>query len=320
MQIPLENNIVKSLWLDAPQSGLVKNSAIAVGSFDGVHLGHKSVIERLVAGAEKKKLVPVLVTFDPHPRIIFSRENSFILTTPQERELLLRAYKVKLLVHIRFTEDFSKVTYEQFLEDYLIKTLGAKLLIVGYDHHFGRKREGTPQKLKELSKNFGVEIEIVDSVSIGNNAIKSSEIRELIGNGKLEKANKLLGHNYIVIGKVIAGRGIGKMIGYPTANLNISLYKLLPPDGIYAGRTGIGFQTPVIPSAIYIGCAPTFRPHSRMFEVHLIGQNCNLYNNWLTVEILSKIRDDRTFRTSEELKKQIEKDIEKIENYLPSQK
>lgn len=311
-----KGNIVRSLWLDAPQSGLVRDSAIAIGSFDGVHLGHKSVIGRLLLLAKKKRLAPVIVTFDPHPRMVLSPEKFFILTTPQERELLLRSYQVELLVHIRFTLSFSRITYERFVSDYLVRTLGAKLLVVGYDHHFGSDREGNPHKLMELSKELGVETEVVDSVSVGGTVVKSSEIRTLLMNGKVEDANKFLGHNYMVIGRVTPGRGMGRIIGFPTANLDIPSYKLLPPDGIYAGRAGVGFRVPTIPAAIYIGSAPTFRPHPKMFEVHLIGWEGDLYGSWLSVEILSRIREDRTFRTSDELRSQIGMDVERIVNYL----
>lgn len=307
---------VRTIWLDAPTESLVRNSAVTMGNFDGIHLGHKKIIQILTHKAQEKQLYPVMLTFDPHPRLVFGQDFK-ILTTVYEREILMRHLGVEMIVHIRFSKKFAQVEYEEFVREYLVRSLDAKVVVVGYDHHFGRGREGNPEKLVSLGEKFGFETIVVPPVKIEGQEVKSNLIRRLIERGNLEGANRFLGHPYMVAGRVSAGRGIGTQIGYPTANLEISPFKLLPPDGVYAARARIIPESEFRDAMVYIGHAPTFNLPHRMFEVHIFDYGGEpLYNRYLVVHLIKFVRGDMVFRTVQALKEQIDKDAEVVKEIL----
>ncbi len=311
-------NPIRTIYFDGPSPGFLGASAVAMGNFDGIHRGHKVIIQTLIERARQMRLPPVLLTFDPHPRIVFGQDFK-ILTTVYEREILLRRLGVEMIVHIRFTRQFAAIEYEEFVRDYLVRSLGAKVVVVGYDHHFGRGRAGNPKALAQLGEKYNFETIIVPPVKHRGQEVRSSLIRELIGTGKIEVANDFLGHPYLVAGKVIAGRGLGRQIGYPTANLEISPFKLLPPDGVYAARTRIIPEGNLRDSMVYIGQAPTFNLPHRMFEVHIMDYEGEpLYNRFLAVYLIKFVRPDRAFRTVKELEEQISRDAEITREILNS--
>jgi len=309
-------NPIRTIYFDGPSPGFLGASAVAMGNFDGIHRGHKTIIQTLIVRAQQMHLPPVLLTFDPHPRIVFG-ENFHILTTVYEREILLRRLGVEMIVHIRFTRQFAEIDHEEFVRDYLARSLGAKIVVVGYDHHFGRGRTGNPETLAQLGEKYDFETVVVPPVKHRGQEVRSSLIRQLVGTGEIETANDFLGHPYLVAGKVIAGRGLGKQIGYPTANLEISPFKLLPPDGVYAARTRIMPEVSLRDSMVYIGRAPTFNLPHRMFEVHIMDyEGGSLYNRFLAVYLIKFVRGDRVFRSAGELRRQIDHDAEVIRRIL----
>ncbi|RKZ32394.1 hypothetical protein DRQ33_05990 [bacterium] len=314
--IKLDSKQIRTLWLDEPYSGFLNNTAIAMGNFDGIHLGHRKIIQSLLDNASSRNLTPVLLTFDPHPRIVFGQD-FYILSTVYERELLLREFHLQMIVHIRFSKKLANIGYEEFVKNYLVNSLGMKLVVVGYDHHFGKQREGSPETLHKLGEKLGFETVVVAPVKVDGTEVKSNTIRELIQQGKIDEANKFLGHHYLVAEKVIAGRGLGSQIGYPTANLDISANKLIPPDGVYSASTAIHPQGEYKSSMVYIGRAPTFNLPTRMFETHIFDHDgSKLYGKYLSVKLIKFIRNDMTFRTVEELKAQIDQDACRVKQTL----
>ncbi|MCD6417468.1 riboflavin biosynthesis protein RibF [bacterium] len=301
------SNPIRTIWLDEPQR-IFEATAVTIGSFDGIHRGHCEILRRLEKIADERNLLPILLTFDPHPRLVLTGDIS-VLTTVSEREILLRHSKIFSIVHIRFTPKIASLSHKDFVERYLLYSLGAKYIIVGYDHHFGKNRGGNSLSLRQLGKRYGVAIEIVEPIKLDGEIIKSNTIRTLISHGKIERANFFLGHPYIVMGKCIAGRGLGSHIGYPTANLKFPSQKLLPPDGVYAATATILPQSEDKIAMVYIGRAPTFSLPQRMFEVHIFDHDGSpLYGKNIVVKLHKFIREDRSFKSVDELKRQIDDD------------
>ncbi len=298
---------IRTIWLDEPQR-IFDKTAVTIGSFDGIHRGHKIILEHLANAAAKRNLSPILLTFDPHPRLVLSGDIS-VLTTVAERELLLRKSGLSCIVHIRFTQKIANLSHSEFVAQYLVQSLGAKYVIVGYDHHFGKSREGSPQALEKLGAKYDFDVEIIPPIKVERNTIKSSVVRKLLVDGKLDKANSLLGHSYIVMGKAVPGRGLGHHIGYPTANLELPAQKLLPPDGVY-GATAVVLPNKIESAAmVYIGHAPTFDLPKKMFEVHIFDHDGSaLYGRNIVVRLHKFIRSDRSFKTVDELRRQIDSD------------
>ncbi len=312
----IKSKQIRTIWLDSPQANFLDKTAIAIGSFDGIHLGHKAIIERLINIANEKRLLPILLTFDPHPRIAFGQD-FYILTTVYEREILLREYNLPSIVHIKFTEKVSELRYDDFVAKYLVDTLGTKLIIVGYDHHFGKGRGGNPENLTKLGKKMGFETVILPPVKIDDSEVKSSNIRKFLKRGDIKSASKYLGHPYMVAGKAMPGRGLGSHIGYPTANIHFPQYKILPPDGVYVAKACIQPSQAFQDAMVYIGKAPTFVDHERMFEVHIFNHDGSpLYGKNLVVRLLEHIRQDITFHSIEELKTQIDRDAQVAKEFL----
>ncbi len=307
----IKTSQIRTFWLDEPSEYFMQNTALAMGNFDGIHIGHSKILEELSRIAREKNLTPILLTFDPHPRIFFG-ENFYLLSTVYERELLLRKFALPIIVHIRFNENLANTSYRDFVERYLVESLDAKLVIIGYDHHFGKNRDGNPQALSRLGEKLGFETIVMNPVLHNGVEVKSNLIRQLIAQGRIERANEFLGHPYLVVGKVEAGRGLGKQIGYPTANLSLQSYKLLPPDGVYYAKTYLADWKKAYDSIVYIGRAPTFNLPQKMFETHIFDYDGKpLYGKYIGVELIKFIREDRYFRTVEELKAQIDRDAEK---------
>ena len=312
----IKKSQIKTFWLDEPVDEFLTNTALAMGNFDGIHIGHSKILEKLIEIAKVKNLIPILLTFDPHPRILFG-ENFYLLSTVYERELLLRKFDLPMIVHIRFDEKLANTSYRDFIEQYIVKSLGAKVVIVGYDHHFGKNREGNPQALSELGEKLGFETIVMKPVKHNETDVKSNFIRNLISQGQIERANEFLGHLYLVVGKVIAGRGLGRQIGYPTANLSLQSYKLIPPDGVYAAKSYPANWGKPYNSMVYIGRAPTFNLPQKMFETHIFDYDGKpLYGKHIGVELIKFIREDRYFRTVEALKAQIDNDAEQVRKLM----
>jgi riboflavin kinase/FMN adenylyltransferase len=272
----------------------LKHTAVTTGTFDGVHLGHKTIIDKLISVAKQIEGESVLLTFYPHPRMVLFPDDHQIrlLNTQSEKEQLLESCGIDHLVVINFTKEFSRLSSLEFVRNILANKLKAKKLVIGYDHHFGRNREGSFAHLLEFGSLYGFEVEEIPSKDIDEVAVSSSKIRKAIEAGDIDTANKYLGYAYSFTGKVIKGKQLGRTIGYPTANIAITdPYKLIPAIGVYAVKVMFAKQT--YEGMLSIGKNPTVSNQNILsIEVNIFDFNADIYNKEITVFIYKKMRDE----------------------------
>ena len=290
-----------------------------VGYFDGVHLGHQKIIEKLVTDASKNKGKSILVSFWPHPRkVLYPNDHFDYIQSNEDKFKSIEKLGVDVVYLIEFTKEFSKVTAEKFVNDILVNKLQINKLIIGYNHHFGYKREGNFNYLNNSRKNLAFDIEEVKKREISKNfKISSSEIRSEILKGNLSKVNMMLGYKYFIKGEVIKGDGIGKKLDFPTANIKIhNDGKILPSDGVYAGYAIISDKKFI--GMINIGRRPTVEGKERRVEMNIFDYNDMLYGKEMKISFIKRIRDERKFKNLDDLSKQLKKDkletIKIIEN------
>lgn len=286
-----------------------KSRYIALGVFDGVHLGHRKLIKLTVNKAKKNKGISIVVTFDPHPdRIIIPENNIFLLTTLKERINLIRDLEVDIFLIIKFSKILSKMSPRDFIVKILVNSLQVKELFVGFNYKFGFQGKGNVDCLKEYGKIYKFKTSILKPEVINKTIISSTIIKEYIRLGDTKKAKKLLGHNVIISGRVISGKGRGrKLLNFATANIEIPLEKILPANGVYLVEINIDNQKYY--GLMNIGIKPTFKEKNKTVEVHIINFNKSIYNQVVNINILQKIRDEKYFTYPGLLKKQIEDDI-----------
>jgi len=281
-------------------------TSIAIGSFDGLHEGHRRLIENVVKDSQ---YIPTIASFWPHPREVLFGETRLRLDLPEEKLPLLENLGIKQLVLIPFDKKFSKLSAKHFLQDVLFNQLQTKSISVGENFRFGYRRQGDINTIKESIKNSNINLNIVSLLEDKYGRISSSRVRDLLLNCDLENARKLLKRPYNFSGKVIKGKGLGKEIGFPTANLEIDGRKFLPGEGVYAAWTSTKKFNDKIPSIMNLGPQPTIDPLlPSSVEVHLIDKDINLYNLNLTIEPIKKIRSQIKFSNLSELSKQILRD------------
>jgi len=288
---------------------------LTTGTFDGVHAGHKTILDRLKSIAEENDGETVLLTFSPHPRIVlFPDQNDLrLLTTREEKIALLEEYGIDHLIIHPFTKQFSRLSSVEYIRDLLVNKLQIKKLVIGYDHHFGRNREGTLEHLLECGPIYGFDVEEIPAADIDHVNVSSTKIRHALLKGDIATAQAYLGHDYLLTGEVVAGDGRGKKIGFPTANLQIDdSLKLIPADGVYAINAvlkGESYQ-----GMMNIGVRPTISesPDSedKKIEIHLFDFDQDIYGQLLTVKFVERIRDERKFSSVEALAEQLAKDKE----------
>jgi len=296
-----------------------KNPIVSVGIFDGVHIGHKKIIDRLNELAVKYKGESVLVTFWPHPKEILKPENnnSLLLTTRKEKESLLEKSGIDNLITIPFTREFSQISFRDFIKDYLIAKIKTKHLVIGYNHHFGKDRKGDFKYLKSISEEYGFSVEQMKPVIFQRSYVSSSVIRQNLEKGKVETANILLGYNYFINGNIIIGDRIGRKLGFPTANIKLNdSHKLLPKNGVYAVKVLLDKKE--YNGMLNIGTSPTLRENSfnRTVEVHIIDFKGEIYDKEIGINFIGRIRNEKKFRNEEELINQLNSDKCKILNLL----
>jgi riboflavin kinase/FMN adenylyltransferase len=316
--IEYNDNHVYNYGSSIPVNFLSEPSAVTVGSYDGVHRGHRKIIARMVAVAQSRSLRSVVVTFEPHPRRVLKGEVSGplgLLTTLDEKIALLEAECIDLLVLVRFTPDFALRSSDDFIRNFLVGLLGAKSIIVGYDHAFGRDRSGSRATLERLGSELDVAVEVVDEVLIGNEHFSSTKIRRLLEKGMVEEANVFLGSPYMITGSVVVGDKLGREIGFPTVNLKlIDQNKLLPRSGVYLAQTvveGLPYM-----ALMNIGVRPTVSSADiTSLEAHILGYSGDLYGAIIRFSLLRFIREEKKFLNIDELKSQIEKDKKTVELY-----
>lgn len=284
-------------------------NVVSVGTFDGVHLGHRKLIRLIVDLAHREKALSTVITFDPHPREILNpgEKGIRLLTTMQERARELAALGVDQMVLIPFDRDFSLMDSATFIREVVWTKIGVSHFVIGYDHQFGRDRKGTVGTLEALGSELGFQTTVFPRQDRGEGAVSSTRIRQLLARGEVEGAAELLGRPYRLEGSVIRGDGRGRTLGFPTANLRPrDSRKLIPAFGVYAVQVELEEQ--VLPGVVNIGVRPTFDRTEATVEVHLPGVELNLYGCDLSLLFVRKLRDEIRFSSIEELRSQIEAD------------
>jgi riboflavin kinase/FMN adenylyltransferase len=281
-------------------------TVLTIGTFDGVHLGHQEIIKKVIDISKKESLRNLVVTFYPHPRKVIYPDTSIqLLTTQVEQEEIFYHLKVDNLLRIRFTDSFSKITPLEFVKEYIVEKIGVRKIVIGYDHHFGKAREGNVNFLKSVSKEFGFDVIEINPLVVESTIVSSSLIRKELTNGNILFANKMLGRNYSFSGVVISGDGRGRNLGYPTANIKLDDDdKLLPKLGIYAVHVFI--EQVKHNGLLSIGKRPTFYNNGNIVpEVYIYDFNDNIYGKRVRVDIIEKIREEEKFNSAEELVNQM---------------
>jgi len=293
-------------------------SVITIGTFDGVHVGHRAIMQRLVGSAKELGLVSVLLTFFPHPRMVLQKNSDIkLINTLAEKKQLLENNGLDYFVVEPFTYEFSRLTALQYVRDILVGQLKAKKIIIGYDHRFGRNRNADIQDLKKYGVEFGFEVEEISAQQLDEVSVSSTKIRKALAKGDINTANTYLGYPFTITGTVTKGKAIGRTIGYPTANLHVpQTYKLIPKNGVYVVKSII--QNTITYGITSIGTNPTVGGTAKSIETFFLDTNTDLYNKQLQLQFLQHIREEATFKDLEDLKKAIQKDEAFARDYIQS--
>jgi riboflavin kinase/FMN adenylyltransferase len=286
--------------------GHLMDTIVTSGTFDGVHLGHIKILERLVALAKLEKKETVVITFWPHPRFVLSKEKEPIglLSSLEEKLLVFQSLGIDHILVIPFTLEFSKLTSNEFVTNILVNILGVEKLVIGYDHKFGQNREGSFEYLQAHAHEYGFEVEEIPQQDIDDVGISSTRIRKALEVGDVALAARYLGRDYALKGTVIQGKQLGRTIGFPTANIQVDEpHKLIPLDGVYAVRVKIDNQR--VDGMMNIGFRPTVNGLSRTIEVNLFDFDRDVYDKEVKVYFVDRIRDEKKFKGLDELTQQL---------------
>jgi len=286
-----------------------KGTVVTVGTFDGVHLGHWTVLQEIRARAQAADRRSILVTFDPHPlRIVRPEHAPLLLTTPVEKKEILAESGLDYAVFITFTVALSRYEPRRFVEEILVGRLGVEELVIGYDHGFGRDREGDPRTLQAIGSELGFDVDVVPPVEAEGGPVSSSRIRRMVLDGQMGAARACLGRPYSLRGIVVRGDGRGRGLGFPTANLRVAERdKLIPPQGIYAVR-GI-LRSGTYGGALHLGPRPTFKGSPPTIELHLLDFDEDVYGEEVRVDFIEFLRPIEPFSTIQALVDQIREDV-----------
>jgi len=288
-----------------------KRSVVTIGTFDGIHLGHQEILSRLIKSSKNKDLNSVVLTFFPHPRIILNKYNEVkMIDTLDEKIIHLNEIGIDSLIIHPFDRNFSLLSANQFIKDFLVDKLKIKHIIIGYDHRFGKGREASVTDLKNYANDYDFTVEEIKAQEIEKITVSSTKIRNSINQGDIKTTEKYLGRYFNLTGKVVKGDGLGKKINYPTANIFIKeTYKIIPKDGVYLVETII--KDKLFNGMMNIGHRPTIGTKNKSIEVHLFNFNEDIYGQVISIKMISKIRDEKKFSSIQALKEQLVKD----ENY-----
>ncbi|MCE6990105.1 bifunctional riboflavin kinase/FAD synthetase [Dyadobacter sp. CY323] len=287
----------------------LENGVVTSGTFDGVHLGHKKILSRLIEISEQSGGESVVLTFWPHPRMVVSEDSQDLqlLSTIDEKIELFAELGIKHLAIVPFTRAFSELSSDEFIQQILLDRIGTKKLVIGYDHRFGRNREGSFEFLQNNGPKYGFEVEEIPRADIENMAISSSRIRKSLVTGHIQEANELLGRSYTLSGTVVKGKQLGRTIGFPTANLHLhESYKLVPMNGVYIIYAT--HQENRYKGMLNIGVRPTVDGTTRTIEAHLFDFDQEIYGEDLKLELVSYLRPEQRFDGLDMLVKQINLD------------
>ncbi len=294
-------------------------AVVTIGTFDGVHLGHREVITELKRLSALSNGESVIFTFDPHPRKVLAPDESSLrlLSTTQEKIRLMESLGIDHLVIYPFTTEFSRLSYDEFVTQILVNQLKMSSLVVGYDHRFGQGRKGDFHSLQTLSNSLGFKVEQLSQLSVDNQTVSSSKIRMALDAGEVKLAKNYLGYNYTLTGEVVEGQKLGRQLGFPTANIDThDSTKQVPQDGVYAVMVevaGVLHQ-----GMVNIGVRPTVNSNAdhKTIEVHILDFNQDIYHTDITLHFVDKIREEQRFDGLDQLKKQLEQDQLTAQNIL----
>ncbi len=287
-----------------------------IGTFDGVHVGHQKILNHVVRLAEKQGYTPTVLTLFPHPRMVLQKDDSIkLLNTIEERVALLKSIGIETIIVKEFTEKFSNLSAEDYVKTILVNEINTKQIVIGYDHHFGKNRSANITDLKKFAKEYDFTVEEISAQDIENVTVSSTKIRNALNEGKVALANSFLGYNYFITGKVIKGKGLGRTLDFPTANIYIKeSYKLIPEDGVYIVKSR--FKKEVIYGMMNIGTNPTVNGKTKSIEVHFINFNEDIYSSELKIEFLKRLRHEQKFKNLEALKTQLQNDKTNALDYM----
>ena len=292
-------------------------TVITIGTFDGVHIGHRKILKKLIKNARSKHLKSTVLTFFPHPRMVLQKDNDIkLLNTIDEKVKILDELGLDYLIILPFTKEFSRLSATEFVRDILVNSLKTKKIIIGYDHRFGRNRDANIKDLNAFGNALDFEVEEIPAQEIDDVSVSSTKIRKALEEGQMEIANKYLGYPYMLTGTVIKGKGLGRQLYFPTANLHIAeSYKLIPKNGVYVVQSKI--HGTIVFGMMNIGYNPTVSgsedlPASRQksIEIHFFDFDQDLYDQELQIDVLARIRDEQKFESVDALKNQLTKDKE----------
>jgi riboflavin kinase / FMN adenylyltransferase len=284
-------------------------AVVTSGTFDGVHQGHQKILGKLKEIASENGGESVLITYFPHPRMVLfnDSQNLKLLSTFNEKIELLSAFGIDHLVVIPFTREFSEIDSKSFIQNVLVDKIGAKILVIGYDHRFGKNREGGFEYLRDNASEYGFEVIEIPRHDIENVGVSSTKIRNALIEGNIDLATELLGTQYSLTGKVMKGKQLGRLLGYPTANVYVAEdYKLIPSDGVYAVK--VKYKDDLLDGVLNIGKRPTIEGKDRTIEVNIFDFEKEIYGENLSIYFVKKIRNEIKFDGLEALKSQIAKD------------
>ncbi|MEM9273187.1 MAG: bifunctional riboflavin kinase/FAD synthetase [Cyanobacteria bacterium P01_F01_bin.143] len=311
------------MWITTSTETVKKPTAIALGNFDGIHQGHRVVLQPILDKYHNNPLstpiYPSLVSFSPHPKEFFTGDKIQLLTPISEKAQYLESLGLKQLVLLQFDQKLADLTPQQFVEEILVKQLQAQQISIGEDFRFGCQRKGTAIALQNIAANFGITVNINTLKKFDDHQkqpirISSSLIRRALTHGAIEQANFMLGRPYSLIGKVVKGQQIGRTIGFPTANLQLPIDKFLPRYGVYAVH--VAWENYTVRGVMNIGCRPTVEGESPTVEVHLLDWSGDLYDKTLTVSLQKFLRSEQKFPSLDALKQQISSDCQAALEYL----
>lgn len=304
------------IYRDLSEFTPLARAVVTTGAFDGVHKGHQKILNRLREAAREIKGESVVITFHPHPRNVLSPDNKeYLLSTLEEKTKLLSDFRIDHLIIIPFTREFAQTTSADFIKKILIERIGTRKLVIGYDHKFGKNREGSFEYLRDNASEFGFKVDEIPRQDIEDSAISSTHIRLALKRGDVKAAREFLGRYYTLSGNVIRGKQLGKKLGYPTANIEPEdTEKLLPADGIYAVYTII--EGKKYQGMMSIGFNPTLNEKTRSLEVNIFNFNEDIYGKRITIEFVEFLRKEEKFADLELLKEQLARDEENTRKIL----
>lgn len=287
-----------------------------MGTFDGVHIGHTEIIKKLTSDAKKLQLDSVILTFFPHPRMVLQKESEIkLINTIDERIAIFSKTELDHLIIHPFTKDFASLSAEDYVKKVLVDSLNVQKIIIGYDHRFGKNRTANIDDLKRFGSQYGFEVEEISAQQLDDVSVSSTKIRKALDSGDIETANSYLGYPFMLNGVVVKGKGIGKTIHFPTANLEVrETYKLIPKNGVYVVKSTLdGIETFGLMS---IGTNPTVGGTTRTIETYFLDTEKDLYGQTIEIALLVKIRDEETFDSLESLQKAIKNDEAFARKYI----